>query len=208
MPSCRAEHRRFLAIRARTRSSSATPSGRSCPTTSCSRGWKRSAAGPPRLPIPTWEEVKKNLPPAIAAPADADRLEPRLLGLRARAGRPLERLHPHDVGRGQPGPRLRGEPVLGPDPRHPLQLLHGALRDAAGGRRPRQGRDRRAHPERWPATTGPASRPAEQRAYAYARKLTEAPWELTDGRLHGPRERPRPERGDGHLLVALPRAST
>ena len=47
--------------------------------------------------------------------------------------------------------------------------------------------------------------PAEQRAYAYARKLTKTPWELTPGRLQDPRKRPRPRAGHGHLLVALPR---
>ena len=67
---------------------------------------EKQRARTPRLPIPTWDEVKKNLPPAIRGPADADRLEPRLLGLCPRAGDPLEHGDPDDVGRGEAGPRV------------------------------------------------------------------------------------------------------
>ena len=64
-----------------------------------------------------------------------------------------------------------------------------------------QGRDRRAEPRCWPATTGRASRPAEQHAFAFARKLTHAPW-ASLGRRH--RGRCKQDFGpDRALIVTL-----
>ena len=143
------------------RSSSAIRSGRSCRTRSCSRGSSGSGRGPRACPIPSWDEVKKNLPPAFASRPT------RIVWNLVCSGYVPELAIPWSVStrtmwaEARPGPRLRGEPVLGPDPQHPLQLLHGPLRDAAGGRRARQGRPSPSAPAGWPATTGrPSRRPS------------------------------------------------
>ena len=160
------------------RSSNATRNGRELTYEELQSRLEGQRARTPRLPVPTWDEVKKKLPPAFAARPTRIVWNLVCSGYVPELAVPWSVVDADDVGRGEARPRLRGEPVLGPDPQHPLQLLHGPLRDAAGGRGPRQGRvaerTRRLAGDDWSCFP-----PAEQRAYAYARKLTKTPWELT-----------------------------
>jgi alkylhydroperoxidase family enzyme len=132
----------------------------------------------PRLPIPSWDEVKKNLPPAIAARptriawnlvcsgyvpelAVPWSVSTRTMWAEARPDRVFEESLFWVQTRA-----IRCNYCMG----HCEMLLEvaGLDKDAIAER------TRRLAGDDWSAFP-----PAEQRAYAYARKLTRTPWELT-----------------------------
>ena len=140
----------------------------------------------------------------VRGEADADRLEPRLLRVMSPSWLCPGAFRPGRCGPRQPQDRVFEESLFWVQTRsvrcnycmgHCEMLLEvaGLDKEAVADR------TRRLAGDDWSCFP-----PAEQRAYAYARKLTKTPWELTDGRLQDPRSRPRPRQGDGHLLVALP----
>ena len=132
----------------------------------------------PRLPIPTWDEVKKNLPPAIAARPT------RIVWNLVCSGYVPELAIPWSVGTRTmwveaKADRVFEESLFWVQTRtircnycmgHCEMLLEVA------------GLDKNAVAERTRRLAGDdwsCFPPAEQRAYAYARKLTKTPWELT-----------------------------
>ena len=139
----------------------------------------RGAAGrTPRLPVPTWDEVKKKLPPAIAARPS------RIVWNLVCSGYVPELAVPWSVAtrtmwaEAKPD-RVFEESLFWVQTRsircnycmgHCEMLLEvaGLDKDAIAER------TRRLAGDDWSCFP-----PAEQRAYAYARKLTKTPWELT-----------------------------
>jgi alkylhydroperoxidase family enzyme len=132
----------------------------------------------PRLPIPTWEEVKKNLPPAIAARPT------RIVWNLVCSGYVPELAIPWSVSTRTmwaeaDADRVFEESLFWVQTRsircnycmgHCEMLLEVAGLDKAAVAE----RTRRLAGDDWSCFP-----PAEQRAYGYARKLTKAPWELT-----------------------------
>jgi alkylhydroperoxidase family enzyme len=139
---------------------------------------ERQRARTPRLPIPTWDEVKKNLPPAIAARPT------RIVWNLVCSGYVPELAIPWSVGtrtmwaEAKPN-RVFEESLFWVQTRsircnycmgHCEMLLEVAGLDKGAVAE----RTRRLAGDDWSCFP-----PAEQRAYAYARKLTKTPWELT-----------------------------
>ena len=132
----------------------------------------------PRLPIPTWDEVKKNLPPAIAARPT------RIVWNLVCSGYVPELAIPWSVGTRTmwaeaKADRVFEESLFWVQTRsircnycmgHCEMLLEVAGLDKSAVAE----RTRRLASDDWSCFP-----PAEQRAYAYARKLTKTPWELT-----------------------------
>jgi hypothetical protein len=139
---------------------------------------ERQRARTPRLPIPTWDEVKKNLPPAIAARPT------RIVWNLVCSGYVPELAIPWSVGTRTMwaeanADRIFEESLFWVQTRsircnycmgHCEMLLEVAGLDKAAVAE----RTRRLAGDDWSCFP-----PAEQRAYAYARKLTKTPWELT-----------------------------
>ena len=132
----------------------------------------------PRLPIPTWEEVKKKLPPAFAARPT------RIVWNLVCSGYVPELAVPwgtstRTMWAEQPQDRVFEESLFWVQTRsircnycmgHCEMLLEVAGLDKNGV----AARTRKLASDDWSSFP-----PAEQRAYAYARKLTKTPWELT-----------------------------
>ena len=132
----------------------------------------------PRLPIPTWDEVKKNLPPASAARPT------RIVWNLVCSGYVPELAIPWSVGTRTmwaeaKADRVFEESLFWVQTRsircnycmgHCEMLLELAGLDKGAVAE----RTRRLASDDWSSFP-----PAEQRAYAYARKLTKTPWELT-----------------------------
>jgi alkylhydroperoxidase family enzyme len=139
---------------------------------------ERQRARAPRLPVPTWDEVKKNLPPEIAARPT------RIVWNLVCSGYVPELAIPWSVStrtmwaEAKPD-RVFEESLFWIQTRsircnycmgHCEMLLEVAGLDKSAVAE----RTRRLASDDWSAFP-----PAEQRAYAYARKLTKTPWELT-----------------------------
>jgi alkylhydroperoxidase family enzyme len=139
---------------------------------------EQQRARQPRLPIPDWETVRKNIPPAMAARPT------RIVWNLVCSGYVPELAVPWSVTTRTmwieaAGDRVFEESLFWIQARsidcnycmgHCEMLLESA------------GLDRQAVAERTARLAGDdwsAFPPAEQRAYAYARKLSRAPWELT-----------------------------
>lgn len=131
-----------------------------------------------RLPIPTWDQVKKNLPPAAAARPTrivwnlvCSGYIPELAVPWTRATRTLWSESPPD--------RIFEESLFWVQTRA-VQcnycMGHCEMLMEVAGMSPSQiaDRTRRLASDDWSSFP-----PAEQRAYAYARKLSATPWELT-----------------------------
>jgi alkylhydroperoxidase family enzyme len=132
----------------------------------------------PRLPIPTWDEVKKNLPPTIAARPT------RIVWNLVCSGYVPELAIPWSVGTRTmwaeaKADRVFEESLFWVQTRsircnycmgHCEMLLEVAGLDKGAVAE----RTRRLAGDDWSCFP-----PAEQRAYAYARKLTKTPWQLT-----------------------------
>jgi alkylhydroperoxidase family enzyme len=138
----------------------------------------------PRLPIPTWDEVKKNLPPAIAARPT------RIVWNLVCSGYVPELAIPWSVGTRTMwveanADRVFEESLFWVQTRsircnycmgHCEMLLEVAGLDKSAVAE----RTRRLASDDWSCFP-----PAEQRAYAYARKLTKTPWKLTTADYKG-----------------------
>ena len=147
----------------------------------------------PRLPIPTWDEVKKNLPPAIAARPT------RIVWNLVCSGYVPELAIPWSVGTRTmwaeaKADRVFEESLFWVQTRsircnycmgHCEMLLEVAGLDKGAVAE----RTRRLAGDDWSCFP-----PAEQRAYAYARKLTKTPWELTPADYKGLEQDLGPER--------------
>ena len=145
---------------------------------------ERQRGRTPRLPIPTWDEVKKNLPPAIAARPT------RIVWNLVCSGYVPELAIPWSVGtrtmwaEAKPD-RVFEESLFWVQTRsircnycmgHCEMLLEVAGLDKSAVAE----RTRRLAGDDWSSFP-----PAEQRAYAYARKLTKTPWELSPADYKG-----------------------
>ena len=138
---------------------------------------ERQRARAPRLPVPTWDEVKKNLPPALAARPT------RIVWNLVCSGYVPELAVPWSVSTRtmwaeSPGDRVFEESLFWVQTRsircnycmgHCEMLLEVAGLDKGAVAE----RTRRLAGDDWSSFP-----PAEQRAYAFARKLTKTPWEL------------------------------
>ena len=132
----------------------------------------------PRLPIPTWDEVKKNLPPAMAARPT------RIVWNLVCSGYVPELAVPWSISTRTlwseaPNDRVLEESLFWVQTRsigcnycmgHCEMLLEVAGLDSTGIAE----RTSRLASDDWSAFS-----PEEQRAYAYARKLSRTPWNLT-----------------------------
>ena len=139
---------------------------------------ERQRSHTPRLPIPTWEEVKKNLPPAFAARPT------RIVWNLVCAGYVPELSVPWGVSTRtmwaeKAQDRVFEESLFWVQTRsvrcnycmgHCEMLLEAAGLDKGAI----ADRTRRLAGDDWSCFP-----PAEQRAYAFARKLSKTPWELT-----------------------------
>ena len=158
----------------------------------------------PRLPVPTWDEVKKSLPPAFAARPT------RIVWNLVCSGYVPELAVPWSVStrtmwaEAKPD-RVFEESLFWVQTRavrcnycmgHCEMLLEVAGLDKAAVAE----RTRRLAGDDWSCFP-----PAEQRAYALRPQADEDALGAHRGRLQGARRRPRPREGDGDLLVALPR---
>ena len=138
----------------------------------------------PRLPIPSWDDVKKNLPPALAARPT------RIVWNLVCSGYVPELAIPWSIGtrtmwaEARPD-RVFEESLFWVQTRsircnycmgHCEMLLEVAGLDKSAVAE----RTRRLASDDWSSFP-----PAEQRAYAYARKLTKTPWELTRADYEG-----------------------
>jgi alkylhydroperoxidase family enzyme len=147
----------------------------------------------PRLPVPPWDEVKKNLSPAAAARPT------RILWNLICYGYVPELATPWGVSTRtmwveSPGDRVFEESLFWVQTRgvrcnycmgHCEMLLEVAGLDKAGVAE----RVRRLASDDWSAFP-----PAEQRAFAYARTLTKTPWKLTTADYHALENDLGPER--------------
>ena len=105
------------------------------------------------MPEPTYDEVYRDWPAGIAkAEPRPTRIiwnlvcsgnQPEMASAWMACGRARAAVSDEDSA----GPGLREHPVLGDHALDQLPLLHGPLRDAAGGRRAVEARDRHAHPD-------------------------------------------------------------
>jgi len=132
----------------------------------------------PRLPVPTWEEVKKNIPPAMAVRPT------RIVWNLVCSGYVPELAVPWSISTRTMWAEVQNDRVLEESlfwiqtrsigcnycMGHCEMLLEVAGLDQSGIAE----RTRRLASDDWSAFP-----PAEQRAYAYARKLSRTPWELT-----------------------------
>lgn len=132
----------------------------------------------PRLPVPTWDEVKKNIPPAMAARPT------RIVWNLVCSGYVPELAVPWSIATRTMWAEVQNDRVLEESlfwiqtrsigcnycMGHCEMLLEVAGLDPSGIAE----RTRRLASSDWSAFP-----PAEQRAYAYARKLSRTPWDLT-----------------------------
>jgi hypothetical protein len=132
----------------------------------------------PRLPVPSWDEVRKNLPPAIAARPTRIRWNLVCSGYLPELAIPWSMATRTMWAEAKPD-RVFEESLFWVQTRsircnycmgHCEMLLEvaGLGKDAIAER------TRRLASDDWSCFP-----PAEQRAYAYARKLSKTPWELT-----------------------------
>ncbi|MFO1001257.1 MAG: hypothetical protein U0936_13010 [Planctomycetaceae bacterium] len=137
----------------------------------------------PRLPIPTWDEVKQKLPPAMATRPTRIVWSLMTYGYAAELQIPWT-ISTRTMWAERPGNRVFEESLFWVQTRaiecsycmgHCEMLLEVA------------GLDKQAIAERTrklASNDWSAFPPAEQRAYAYARKLSKAPWTLTADDYH------------------------
>ena len=139
---------------------------------------ERQRSRPPRLPVPTWDEVKKNLPPAMVARPTRIVWSLVCLGYVPELAVPWS-LATRTMWAELPQDRVFEESLFWVQTRgircnycmghcEMLMELAGLDKNAVAER------TRRLAGDDWSCFP-----PAEQRAYAFARKLTKTPWQLT-----------------------------